>query len=233
MRTVLVTGASRGIGRSLVTELSNNYNVVGTYNNNKFSIDNVFCIKCDIKDEDSVKSAIAETKDKYNNIDILIANAGITRDMLTMRMSQLDFDDVINTNLRGTFLSIKHAMRDMISNKFGRIVIISSVVGFYGSAGQINYASSKSGLLGMARSLVREVGNRNITVNVVAPGFIETDMTDKLPDKVKEKILQQIPVQRYGLSEDVVSLVKYLILDNTSYITGTLIPVDGGLSMGI
>jgi 3-oxoacyl-[acyl-carrier protein] reductase len=192
----------------------------------------VLAVRCDVTDPGQVESAFGEVEAALGPVDILVANAGITRDTLLMRMSDADWDAVIATNLTGAFRVAKRAARPMIKKRFGRIIFISSVVGLLGSAGQVNYAASKSGLVGMARSLARELGSRGITANVVAPGFIETDMTAELGEQLTTKYEAQIPLGRMGQVDDVASTTAFLASDGAGYITGALIPVDGGLGMG-
>ena len=189
-------------------------------------------MQCDVTDPGQVEAAFAQVESSLGNVEVLVANAGITRDTLLMRMSDDDWDQVIATNLTGAFRVARRAARAMIRGRFGRIVFISSVVGLMGSAGQVNYAASKSGLVGMARSLARELGSRGVTVNVVAPGFIETDMTAELGEDLVKKYSEQIPLGRLGSVDDIASTVEFLASDAASYISGAVIPVDGGLGMG-
>jgi 3-oxoacyl-[acyl-carrier protein] reductase len=189
-------------------------------------------VQCDVTDPGQVEAAFAQVESALGNVEVLVANAGITRDTLLMRMSDEDWDQVIATNLTGAFRVARRAARPMIRGRFGRIVFISSVVGQMGSAGQVNYAASKSGLVGMARSLARELGSRGVTANVVAPGFIETDMTAELSDDLVKKYAEQIPLGRLGSVADIAGTVEFLVSDAASYITGAVIPVDGGLGMG-
>ena len=192
----------------------------------------VLGVQCDLTEPAQVEAAFAQVESSLGNVEVLIANAGITRDTLLMRMSDDDWDQVLATNLTGAFRVARRAARAMIRGRFGRIVFISSVVGMMGSAGQVNYAASKSGLVGMARSLARELGSRGVTANVVAPGFIETDMTAALGEDLVKKYAEQIPLGRFGSVDDVAGTVEFLTSDAASYITGAVIPVDGGLGMG-
>jgi NAD(P)-dependent dehydrogenase (short-subunit alcohol dehydrogenase family) len=192
----------------------------------------VLGVQCDVTDPAQVEAAFAQVESSLGAVEVLIANAGITRDTLLMRMSDEDWDSVIATNLSGAFRVARRAARPMIRGKFGRIIFLSSVVGMMGSAGQVNYAASKSGLVGMARSLARELGSRGITANVVAPGFIETDMTAELGDDLIKKYAEQIPLGRFGSVDDVAGTIEFLVSDAASYISGAVIPVDGGLGMG-
>jgi 3-oxoacyl-[acyl-carrier protein] reductase len=194
--------------------------------------DNVLGVQCDVTDPDQVDAAFAQVESSLGNVEVLVANAGVTRDTLLMRMSDDDWDQVIATNLTGAFRVARRAARSMIRARFGRIVFISSVVGMTGSAGQVNYAASKSGLVGMARSLARELGSRGVTANVVTPGFIETDMTAELGADLVKKYAEQIPLGRLGSVDDVAGTVEFLASEAAGYITGALIPVDGGLGMG-
>jgi NAD(P)-dependent dehydrogenase (short-subunit alcohol dehydrogenase family) len=189
-------------------------------------------VQCDVTDPGQVEAAFAQVESALGNVEVLVANAGITRDTLLMRMSDEDWDQVIATNLTGAFRVARRAARPMIRGRFGRIVFISSVVGQMGSAGQVNYAASKSGLVGMARSLARELGSRGVTANVVAPGFIETDMTAELGEDLVKKYAEQIPLGRFGSVADIAGTVEFLASDAAGYITGAVIPVDGGLGMG-
>jgi len=192
----------------------------------------VLGVQCDLTEPAQVEAAFAQVESSLGNVEVLVANAGITRDTLLMRMSDEDWDQVLATNLTGAFRVARRAARAMIRGRFGRIVFISSVVGMMGSAGQVNYAASKSGLVGMARSLARELGSRGVTANVVAPGFIETDMTAALGEDLVKKYAEQIPLGRLGSVDDVAGTVEFLTSDAASYITGAVIPVDGGLGMG-
>ncbi|HEY6812645.1 MAG TPA: 3-oxoacyl-[acyl-carrier-protein] reductase [Propionibacteriaceae bacterium] len=231
-RVVLVTGGSKGIGHGIALRLAKaGHRVAATYRSGEVPAD-VLGVQCDVTDPVQVEAAFAQVESSLGAVEVLIANAGITRDTLLMRMSDDDWDQVIATNLSGAFRVVRRAMRPMIRGKFGRIVFVSSVVGMMGSAGQVNYAASKSGLVGMARSLARELGSRSITANVVAPGFIETDMTAELGDDLIKKYAEQIPLGRFGSVDDVAGTIEFLASDAASYITGAVIPVDGGLGMG-
>ena len=192
----------------------------------------VLGVECDVTDPAQVEATFAQVESALGPVEVVVANAGITRDTLLMRMSDEDWDAVIATNLTGAFRVARRAARPMIRNRFGRIVFISSVVGQLGSAGQVNYAASKSGLVGMARSLARELGSRGVTANVVAPGFIETDMTAELSEDLAKSYSDKIPLGRMGTVDDVAAVIEFLAGDGGGYITGALIPVDGGLGMG-
>ena len=234
-KNIFISGASRVIGMSMAEHFAkSNFNVVGTSRNNfKFdnNLENLFPIKLDVTSRNDVKDCFDELKSKNLLPDILINNAGITADQLFLRMSDDDWDNVINTNLTGTFNLTKIFLKNMIKNKFGRIINISSISGLMGNPGQVNYSSSKAALNGFTKSLAKEVGSRNITVNCVAPGFIDTDMTSYIGDNERNEILKQIPLNKFGLPEDISKLVMFLMSDEASYITGQTISIDGGLLM--
>jgi 3-oxoacyl-[acyl-carrier protein] reductase len=231
-RVVLVTGGSKGIGYGIAVRLAKaGHRVAATYRRGDVPAD-VLGVQCDVTDPAQVEAAFAQVESSLGAVEVLVANAGITRDTLLMRMSDEDWDRVIATNLSGAFRVARRAARPMVRGKFGRIVFVSSAVGMMGSAGQVNYAASKSGLVGMARSLARELGSRGITANVVAPGFIETDMTAELGEDLIKKYAEQIPLGRFGSVDDVAGTIEFLASDAASYITGAVIPVDGGLGMG-
>ena len=231
-RVALVTGASKGIGRAIAERLVGaGHRVAATYRTGDVPA-GVLGVQCDVTDPAQVDAAFSQVESALGTVDILVANAGITRDTLLMRMTDADWDAVIATNLTGAFRVARRAARPMIKKRFGRIIFISSVVGLLGSAGQVNYAASKSGLVGLARSLARELGSRGVTANVVAPGFIETDMTAELGEDLTTKYAAQIPLGRMGGVDDIASTIEFLASDGAGYITGALIPVDGGLGMG-
>ncbi|SDO98780.1 3-oxoacyl-[acyl-carrier-protein] reductase [Pedococcus dokdonensis] len=232
-RNVLVTGGNRGIGLSIATALAEaGDNVVITYRSGE-PPEGLRGVKCEVTDSDSVDQAFTAAEELLGgSVEVLVANAGVTRDTLLMRMSDEDFDTVIDTNLAGAFRCARRAVKGMIKGRRGRIIFISSVVGLYGSPGQTNYAASKSGLVGLARSISRELGGRGITANVVAPGFIETDMTAELPEDRKKAYQASIPAGRFARPEEVAAAVRFLAGDDAAYITGAVIPVDGGLGMG-
>jgi 3-oxoacyl-[acyl-carrier protein] reductase len=189
-------------------------------------------VRCDVTDQASVVAAFAEVEERQGPVEVLVANAGITRDTLLLRMSEDDFTDVVDTNLAGAFRVVRQAAKGMLRARRGRIVLISSVVGLLGSAGQVNYAASKAGLIGMARSIARELGSRGITANVVAPGFVESDMTAELSDQRRAEILAAVPLGRFASAEEVAGVVRWVAGEEAAYITGAVIPVDGGLGMG-
>lgn len=231
-RVALVTGANRGIGRVIAQRLAaDGFRVAGTHRSGDVP-PGVLGVQADVTDVEQVDAAYTAIEAELGPVEVVVANAGVTRDTLLMRMSETDWDTVLETNLTGTFHVVKRAARGMVRARSGRIVLISSVVGQLGSAGQVNYATSKAGLVGMARSIARELGGRGITANVVAPGFIETDMTAALDEKTVAGYQAQIPLGRMGTSEDVAAAVAFLAGPGGAYVTGALIPVDGGLGMG-
>lgn len=231
-RTVLVTGGNRGIGKAIAEEfIKDGHRVAVTVRSGEGPAGSL-SVKADVTDAASLDAAFAEIEDKLGPVEILVANAGITRDTLLMRMSDEDFEDVLNTNLTGSFRVLKRATKGMMKAKFGRVIFIGSVVGLLGSAGQVNYSAAKSGLVGMARSLTRELGGRGITANVVAPGFIDTDMTAELSEEVQDQYKAKIPAGRFAAPEEVAKVVVWLSSDDAAYISGAVIPVDGGLGMG-
>lgn len=242
-KNVIVTGATRGIGKEIALTLAQNgANIAMNYRNlnsevedlineiKSFGVD-VLAIKCDVSITDEVDNFVKEVKSHYNTIDILVNNAGITKDGLILRMKEEDFDDVLDVNLKGTFNTTKAVSSIMVRQKYGKIINISSVVGISGNAGQCNYAASKAGVIGFSKSVARELASRNINVNVVAPGYINTDMTKNLPDKVKEEIIKSIPMKKIGNPKEVANLVLFLSSNLSDYITGQVINVDGGMVM--
>lgn len=231
-RSVLVTGGSKGIGRAIAQQFAAaGHRVAATYRSGGVP-EGVLGVQCDVTDADQIDTAFTTVEEAHGPVEVVIANAGITADNLMMRMSDDDWARVIETNLTGSFRVARRAARAMTRARFGRLIFISSVVGLLGSAGQVNYAASKSGLVGMARSIARELGSRNITANVVAPGFIETEMTAALSPEQVKTYQGQIPLGRLGHVDDIAAAVAFLASDAASYITGAVIPVDGGLGMG-
>lgn len=231
-RTVLITGGNRGIGFAIAEEFLRAGHRVAVTARSGEGPEGSLTVRADVTDGESLDSAIAQVQEQLGPIEVLVANAGITRDTLLMRMSDEEFEEVINTNLTGVFRVVKRAITSMIKGRFGRVILISSVVGLYGSAGQTNYAAAKSGLVGFARSLTRELGGRGITANVVAPGFINTDMTAALSEDQQATYLGAIPAGRFAEPQEVARVVTWLASDDAAYISGAVIPVDGGLGMG-
>lgn len=242
-KTAIVTGGSRGIGRAICIALAKEgANIVTCYAKGAAAAEETVAmckeygvqavaIQADVAVKEEVDNLFAEALKITGTVEILVNNAGITRDGLLMRMSDDDFNQVIDTNLRGAFYCMRAASKLMMKKRYGRIVTISSVVGVMGNAGQVNYAASKAGVIGMTKSLAKELGSRNITANAVAPGFITTDMTDALPEAVKEQMAKEIPLARMGQPEDVANAVAFLVSDQASYITGQVLHVDGGMAM--
>lgn len=242
-KVAIVTGGTRGIGRAIALKLADHgANIVINYRNSDKEAEElkailegkgvkVLTVKCDISNFEDSKNLMDKCKEVFGKIDILVNNAGITKDTLIMRMKEEDFDNVIDVNLKGTFNCAKHASAIMLKQRFGKIINMTSVVGIAGNAGQVNYAASKAGVIGLTKSLAKELGSRGITVNAVAPGFINTDMTASLSEKVKEEASKNIPLKRLGDPEDVANLVEFLASDAANYITGQVINVDGGMVM--
>ena len=231
-RTVLITGGNRGIGLAIAEEfVALGHRVAVTARSGEGPAGSM-TVRADVTDAASIDAAFTEVEAAYGPVEVLVANAGITRDLLLMRMSEDDFTDVVDTNLTGAFRVVKRASKGMMKARFGRIILDSSVVGLLGSAGQINYAASKSGLIGLARSVTRELGSRGITANVVAPGFIETDMTAELPEATQADYKKSIPAGRFATTAEVAKVITWLASDDAAYISGAVIPVDGGLGMG-
>ncbi|WP_029089163.1 3-oxoacyl-ACP reductase FabG [Brevibacterium album] len=231
-RVVLVTGGNRGIGRTIAEEMAAAGHRVAVTSRSGEAPDGVLAVAADVTDPASLDAAFAAVEEQLGPVEVVVANAGITADNLLMRMSDEEFSSVLDTNLGGAYRTVRRAITNMIRAKYGRIVLISSVSGLYGVAGQANYSSSKAGLVGLARSITREVGARGITANVVAPGFIRTDMTDELPEKQQKEYLQAIPAKRFAEAEEVAKVVRWVASDEAAYISGAVIPVDGGLGMG-
>nr|WP_278189613.1 beta-ketoacyl-ACP reductase [Brevibacterium sp. ZH18] len=231
-RIVLVTGGNRGIGRTIAEEFLAQGDKVAVTSRNGDAPEGALAVSADVTDTDSLDRAYSEIEEKLGPVEVVVANAGITRDNLLMRMSDEDFGAVVDTNLTGAFRTVKRGITNMIRAKKGRIVLISSVSGLYGVPGQANYSSSKAGLVGFARSITRELGSRGITANVVAPGFIRTDMTDELDEKQQKEYLSTIPAKRFAEPAEVAKVVRWVSSDEAAYISGAVIPVDGGLGMG-
>lgn len=242
-KTAIVTGGSRGIGRAICLELaSKGANIVTCYAHGAEGAGETVrlcqemgvkaeAVHANVSNDEEVVALMTKVKSEYGSIDILVNNAGITRDNLILKMNETDFDEVIDTNLKGAFLCMKNVSKIMLKQKSGKIINISSVVGVRGNAGQVNYSASKAGLIGMTKSLAKELASRRITVNAVAPGFIETDMTAKLPEAVVEESMKSIPMRSVGQASDVAKLVAFLASDDAGYITGQVICVDGGMAM--
>jgi beta-ketoacyl ACP reductase len=231
-RSVLVTGGNRGIGLAIARAFAAQGDQVAVTFRGKPAPEDLFGVRCDVTDTEQVDAAFTEIEAKQGPVEVLVANAGITDDTLLMRMSEEQFTKVLDANLTGAFRVAKRATRAMLKARWGRMVFISSVVGLAGSPGQINYAASKAGMIGVARSITRELGGRNITANVITPGFIATDMTDAVTEDRKQAILASVPAGRYGQPDEVAAAVTFLASDAAAYINGAVIPVDGGLGMG-
>lgn len=231
-RVVLVTGGNRGIGRAIAERFVAAGCKTAVTARSGEGPEGALTVRADVTDAASLDAAFTEVERVLGAVEIVVANAGITKDTLLLRMTEDDFDSVVATNLGGTFRVVKRASKSMLRARWGRVILISSVVGLYGSAGQINYASSKAALVGFARSLTRELGGRGITANVVAPGFIETDMTAELPEETQAEYKSSIPAGRFATADEVAGVVTWLASDDAAYISGAVIPVDGGLGMG-
>ncbi len=231
-RTVLVTGGNRGIGLAIAQEFAKQGHRVAVTHRGSGVADGLVGVTCDITDADAVDAAFTSVENELGPVEVLVANAGVTDDTLLMRMSEDQFTKVLDTNLTGAWRCARRAATRMVRGRWGRMIFISSVAGLYGSPGQVNYAASKAGLVGMARSITRELGSRNVTANVVAPGFVETDMTAALPEERRSQYLKAIPAGRFATTDEVAAAVAWLASDAAGYISGAVIPVDGGLGMG-
>jgi 3-oxoacyl-[acyl-carrier protein] reductase len=241
MKTALVTGGSRGIGKAIAQKLAETSNVAVGYSNSKEQAvevvnsiqangGNAIAVQIDVTDNESVEKCYELIEKELSSVEILVNNAGITKDNIFPRLKQDDWDSVIDTNLTGSFRASQRAIKGMMKNKWGRIVFISSVAGISGNMGQSNYAASKAGMIGLAKTISKELGSRNITSNVIAPGYIDTDMTSFLNDEQKEDIIGQLSIKRVGKPEDIANMVSFLCSDESEYITGQVFPVDGGLT---
>jgi 3-oxoacyl-[acyl-carrier protein] reductase len=241
MKTALVTGGSRGIGKAISLSLGKSFNVVVGYSSSKDSAEEVVkdivksggiatAIQVDVKSSESIENAFVTIEEEFDGVDVLVNNAGITKDNILPRLKEDDWNDVIDTNLSGSFKTSQRAIKHMMKNKWGRIVFISSIVGMMGNQGQANYAASKAGLIGLSKSIAKEMGSRNITSNVIAPGYVDTDMTAFLTDEQKNNIIEQLSIKRIGKPEDIANIVSFLTSDESEYITGQVISVDGGIT---
>ena len=241
MKTALVTGGSRGIGKAIALQLGKSFNVVVGYSSSKDSGDKVVAeiinsggtaspVEIDVTNIESIENAFTTIEKEYGGVDVLVNNAGITKDNILPRLKEDDWNDVIDTNLSGSYRTSQRAIKHMMKSKWGRIVYISSIVGMMGNQGQANYAASKAGLIGLSKSIAKEMGSRNITSNVIAPGYIETDMTAFLTDEQKDNIIEQLSIKRIGKPEDIANIVSFLTSDESEYITGQVISVDGGIT---
>ena len=241
MKTALVTGGSRGIGKAIALELGKSFNVIVGYSSSKDSGEEVVeeivksggtasTVEINVTNIESIEKAFTAIEKEYGGVDVLVNNAGITKDNILPRLKEDDWNDVIDTNLSGSFRTSQRAIKHMMKSKWGRIVYISSIVGMMGNQGQANYAASKAGLIGLSKSIAKEMGSRNITSNVIAPGYIDTDMTAFLTDEQKDNIIEQLSVKRIEKPEDIANIVSFLCSDESEYITGQVISVDGGIT---
>ena len=230
---MLVTGGNRGIGLAIARAFESAGDRVAVTHRGSGAPDGLYGVRCDVTDEQSVDSAFREIEAELGKVEVLVSNAGITDDTLLIRMSEHSFSSVLDANLTGAFRVAKRATPGMLRARQGRLIFISSVVSLAGAAGQANYAASKAGLIGLARSLARELGGRNITANVIAPGFVETDMTAAMTEERRAEVLAGIPAKRYGTADEVAQVVRFVASEQAGYLNGVLLPVDGGLAMGI
>jgi 3-oxoacyl-[acyl-carrier protein] reductase len=231
-RSVLVTGGNRGIGLAIAQDLAAQGHKVAVTHRGSGAPEGLFGVRADVTDAAQIDAAFTLVEEHQGPVEVLVSNAGMTDDTLLMRMSEDQFTRVVDANLTGAYRVAKRASRGMLRGKWGRFIFVSSVVGLMGAAGQVNYAASKAGLVGLARSLARELGSRNITANVVAPGFVTTDMTENLPEAVRAKALENIPAGRYADPADIAAAVRFLASEEAGYVNGAVLPVDGGLGMG-
>lgn len=231
-RSVLVTGGNRGIGLAIARDLAAQGHKVAVTHRGSGAPEGLFGVQADVTDAEQIDAAFTLVEEHQGPVEVLVSNAGMTEDTLLMRMSEDQFTRVVDANLTGAYRVAKRASRGMLRGKWGRFIFVSSVVGQMGAAGQVNYAASKAGLVGLSRSLARELGSRNITANVVAPGFVTTDMTENLPEAVRAKALENIPAGRYAAPEDIAAAVRFLASEEAGYVNGAILPVDGGLGMG-
>lgn len=231
-RSVLVTGGNRGIGLAIARDLSARGHRVAVTHRGSGAPDGLLGVRADVTDTEQIDAAFTEVEQQHGPVEVVVSNAGITADTLLMRMAEEQFTSVVDANLTGAYRVAKRASRSMLRAKWGRFVFISSVVGYMGSPGQLNYAASKAGLVGVARSLARELGSRNITANVVAPGFVATEMTEQVSEQRQKEILAQVPAGRYAEPAEVAAAVAFLASDEAAYVNGAVLPVDGGLGMG-
>ncbi len=230
---MLVTGGNRGIGLAIARAFAANGDRVAVTHRGSGAPEGLFGVQCDVTSSDDVEAAFSAVEAEFGPVEILVANAGMTDDTLLLRMSEESFKNVVDANLTGAYRVAKRAAQGMLRKRRGRMIFVSSVVAFVGSPGQANYAASKAGLVGLARAIVRELGSRSITANVIAPGFIDTDMTAGLDDARKAQVLDQVPLKRYGTADEVAGAALYLASDAAAYVSGVVLPVDGGLGMGI
>jgi len=229
---VLVTGGNRGIGLAVARAFAAQGDKVAITHRGRDVPDDLFGVRCDVTDAGSVDSAFAEVEAEHGPVQVLVSNAGVTDDTLLLRMSEDQFTGIVDANLTGAYRVAKRAAGKMLRARAGRMIFVSSVVALTGSAGQVNYASAKAGLIGLTRSLARELGSRGITANVVLPGFVETAMTADLPQAKRDEVLGQVPLHRYGLAEEIAAVITFLASEQAGYVTGAVVPVDGGLGMG-